>query len=282
KISKKFYQGSSLGPKTSTLSLQASVENLASKFLLDFFFATTNFNASISTTNNLITNTLQQNGNKTKEKMDDILDTPNDEKKMGKSDNNWEGNMNELAQQIQEMKIGYNKLAAQLTTQAEANNPRTRPPARVTTMVTCYKYSKKGYYARECLTEREAPVPSERRPAQPSHTLRHEVEANYGNINADYDLEREVFARERYQPYQRQNNNRPPNSESQWEDRLRNRNNVNIQPRKTRETYPIINDDDLMQYLEEKISKMNVSKELNDEQQKEAKEMLKKEKEVFA
>ncbi|CAG8552801.1 313_t:CDS:2 [Racocetra fulgida] len=266
--------------------------------------------------------------------------------------------MNQLAQQIQEMKIGYNKLAALLTTQAEANNPRMRPQPE------CPQ--------RECLTEREAPVLSERRSAQPSHTLRCEVEANYGNVDDDYDLEREVFAGER--------------------------NNVNIQPRETRETYPLINDDDLMQYndaaapiraprrkrglsvidllapynitddiltkpssatvgqilqypnqhrnlakalrrpllteethyekvdlegfvgdendmfdqlvyeeevegteaylshveellttpvesetkdLEEKISKMDVSKELNDEQQKEAKEMLKKEKDVF-
>ncbi|CAG8736529.1 18676_t:CDS:2, partial [Racocetra fulgida] len=81
------------------------------------------------------------------------------------------------AQQMQEMKIGYNKLATLLTTQAEANNLRMRPPARITMT----------------------------------------VEANYSNIDDDYDLEREVFTGERYQPYQHQNNNYSPNSKSQWE-----------------------------------------------------------------
>ncbi|CAG8733556.1 26233_t:CDS:2, partial [Racocetra persica] len=56
--------------------------------------------------------------------------------------------------------------------EAEANNPKMR------------------------LQPEEAPVPLEKKLAQPSHTLKCEVEANYDNVNDDYDLEREVFAGE--------------------------------------------------------------------------------------
>ncbi|CAG8477148.1 4282_t:CDS:2 [Racocetra fulgida] len=171
--------------------------------------------------------------------------------KKGKSDNNWE-----------EMKIGYNKLATLLTTQAEANNPRTRPPARVTTIVTCYKCSEKGYYAREYLIKREAPVSPERRPVQPSHTLRCEFEANYGYIDDDYGLEREVFAGKRYQLYQH------VQSLTAYLSYVEELPTTPVEP----ET----------KNLEEKISEMDISKKLNDEQQKEAKGMLKKEKDIFA
>ncbi|CAG8613178.1 12409_t:CDS:2, partial [Cetraspora pellucida] len=84
-----------------------------------------------------------------------------------KGDDKWEGDMNELAQQIQSMTTNYAKVTALLATQAEANKSRSRPPARVNATVMCYQCGEKGHYARECLTERKTPVPHERRPTQP-------------------------------------------------------------------------------------------------------------------
>ncbi|CAG8630142.1 10896_t:CDS:2, partial [Cetraspora pellucida] len=157
--------------------------------------------------------------------------------------------MNELAQQIQSMTTNYAKLTALLATQAEANKSCSRPPTRVNVMVTCYQCSEKGHYARECLTERETLVPRERRPTQPIQVLRHEVEAYYGCIDDGYDNEREIFvADERYHSYNLRNDNHSPNSKSQWEGQLRSRSNANNQPREIKETYPLIDDKDLMQY----------------------------------
>ncbi|CAG8686449.1 4482_t:CDS:2 [Dentiscutata heterogama] len=75
------------------------------------------------------------------------------------------------------------------------------------------------------------------------------AQAHYGGVNDSYNNEREIYTIDnRYQPYDRENRERPrPKSESQREGQLINKKTVSIQPKEFEETYPLIDDDDLMQ-----------------------------------
>ncbi|CAG8747776.1 22157_t:CDS:2, partial [Cetraspora pellucida] len=254
-----------------------------------------------------------------------------------KGDDKWEGDMNELAQQIQNMTTNYTKLTALLTTQTEVNKSRPRPPTRANVSVTCYWCGEKGHYARECLTERETPVPHERRPTQPIQVLRHEVEANYGSIDDGYDNEgeKEIFVTgERYYLYSRRNKDRPrilnhngkklhqPGGKVEIKDLYDDEDNLfdcliyedeEVEETEGYFTEELMSKEDAELYsnpwqdvqspaaylshveelstthvepkvddLKEKVEKMCVNEELDAEQQKEAKKLLKREKDIFA
>ncbi|CAG8651156.1 7540_t:CDS:1, partial [Dentiscutata erythropus] len=77
----------------------------------------------------------------------------------------------------------------------------------------------KGHYSRDCLAERETPVPRGEKPTQPNRTAKRETEAHYGGVNDVYN-EREMYTiDDRYQPYDGEDREHTQsNSESQWEE----------------------------------------------------------------
>ncbi|CAG8515178.1 22062_t:CDS:2 [Cetraspora pellucida] len=62
-----------------------------------------------------------------------------------KGNNKWEGNMNELAQQIQNMTTNYAKLTVILTIQAKVNKSCPRLLTRVNVIVISYQCNEKGH-----------------------------------------------------------------------------------------------------------------------------------------
>ncbi|CAG8546429.1 3767_t:CDS:2 [Cetraspora pellucida] len=134
-----------------------------------------------------------------------------------KDDDKWEGNMNELVQQIQNITTNYAKLTALLTIQTEVNKSYSRPLIRANVR---------------------------------------KVKANYNSIDDSYNNEEEkkIFVTgERYHSYSCRNYDHLPNSKLQWEDQLRSRNNVNNQPRETKKTYSLIDDENLIQYNDDTL-----------------------------
>ncbi|CAG8458142.1 7717_t:CDS:2 [Dentiscutata heterogama] len=59
-------------------------------------------------------------------------------------------------------------------------------------MVTCLRCGKKGHYSKNCLTERETPVPHGEKSTQPTRVIKRETEAHYGGVNNNYN-EREMY-----------------------------------------------------------------------------------------
>ncbi|CAG8715598.1 16150_t:CDS:2, partial [Cetraspora pellucida] len=84
---------------------------------------------------------------------------------------------------------------------------------------------KKDQYAKKRLIERKTSVPNKRRPTQLIQILKYKVEVNYNSIDDGYDNEKK--------------------KKFCW---LRSRNYINNQPMKTKKTYSLIDDKDLMQY----------------------------------
>ncbi|CAG8759524.1 1370_t:CDS:2, partial [Dentiscutata erythropus] len=131
-------------------------------------------------------------------------------------------------------------------------------------------------------------------------TTKRETEAHYGKVNDVYN-EREMYTiDDRYQPYNREDREHTqPNSESQWEGRYfteemlseKEDSELYINPWQDAqspaaylshiEELPTVSLDE-EEFIEKKIEKMEVSEELDDEQQKEAKDLIKKEKGIFA
>ncbi|CAG8806713.1 18328_t:CDS:1, partial [Dentiscutata erythropus] len=133
-----------------------------------------------------------------------------------------EKDISELSQQVQSMSINYARLTALLTTQVESSTSRPRATNRTNNTVTCFKCGEKGHYARDCLSEKE---PQVQKSTQPTRITNRETEAHYSGVNDGYSYEREMYTIDnRYQPYDKENREQfQPNSESQWEGRLRNK-----------------------------------------------------------
>ncbi|CAG8780513.1 16018_t:CDS:2, partial [Dentiscutata erythropus] len=134
----------------------------------------------------------------------------------------------------------------------------------------------KGHYSRDCLAERETPVPHGEKPTQPNRTAKRETETHYGGVNDVYN-EREIYTiDDRY--FTEEMLSEKEDSElyiNSWQDAQSPAAYLSHV-----EELPTASLDE-EKSIEEKIEKMEVSEELDDEQQKEAKDLIKKEKGIF-
>ncbi|CAG8477697.1 4990_t:CDS:2 [Dentiscutata erythropus] len=158
------------------------------------------------------------------------------------------------------MNINYTKLIALLATQVESSTQRAKPTNRTSNIVTCFRCGEKGHYSRDCLAERETPVSYGENSTQPTkiakHNRRQECENHSNNDDDLYDQliykDEEVKETDRYF----------------IEEMLKELSIATLE--------------DEEESIEEKIKKLEVSEELTEKQQREAKELIRKEKEIFA